>query len=312
MNNLPLVSVIIPNYNHAKYLKERIDSVINQTYKQFELIILDDRSSDDSSDVIEGYRANSCVRYIVYNEENSGSTFKQWEKGFQLAGGELIWIAESDDVASLDFLETMVGAISIDENVGIAFSNSYIIDSKSQIINSDWDKDDSSMDVVTRYDGILFAREKMLYHNRIYNASSVVFKKKLLQNVGNEYQLYKASGDYIFWLECLSKGDIVWVHRKLNYFRQHNDKVSPKAANSGMHYVERMSQLPFEFKILELGIYFRYAVIGRVLIEVIIDKHISKEVKSEIIKKYIKRYPLGFLCMVPAILDIMYRKIKNR
>ena len=75
-----LVSVIIPNYNHARYLDERIQSVLNQTYQNFEVIILDDKSTDNSREVIEKYRAHPKIVHIIYNEINSGSTFRQWEK----------------------------------------------------------------------------------------------------------------------------------------------------------------------------------------------------------------------------------------
>ena len=75
-----MVSVIIPNYNHSAFLKERIQSVLNQTYSDFELIILDDCSSDKSRDIIESFRSNPKVSHIIYNDRNSGSTFRQWNK----------------------------------------------------------------------------------------------------------------------------------------------------------------------------------------------------------------------------------------
>ena len=92
-----LVSIIIPNYNHAKFLDERIQSVLNQTYQNFELIILDDKSSDNSVEVINQYKDDPRVSSIIINKDNSGSTFKQWYKGIEIAKGEIIWIAESDD-----------------------------------------------------------------------------------------------------------------------------------------------------------------------------------------------------------------------
>ena len=69
---MPLVSVIVPNYNHARFLKERMETILGQTYQNFEVIILDDKSTDESKDVIERYRGNAKVSAIVYNEENSG------------------------------------------------------------------------------------------------------------------------------------------------------------------------------------------------------------------------------------------------
>ena len=65
----PLVSVIIPSYNHEKFLKERIDSVLNQTFQDFELIILDDLSPDNSREIIESYRAHPKVSHIIFNEK---------------------------------------------------------------------------------------------------------------------------------------------------------------------------------------------------------------------------------------------------
>lgn len=90
----PLVSIIIPNYNHAKYLDERIESCINQTFQDFEIIILDDCSPDNSKEVIEKYRNHPKVTNIIYNTTNSGSTFIQWNKGFEPAKGKYIWIGE--------------------------------------------------------------------------------------------------------------------------------------------------------------------------------------------------------------------------
>ena len=103
--DMHFVSVIIPNYNHAQYLPERIESVFGQTYPNYEVIILDDCSTDNSREVIEQYRTNPHVSQIIYNEENSGGVFKQWKKGLSLAKGDLLWIAESDDKCENTFLE---------------------------------------------------------------------------------------------------------------------------------------------------------------------------------------------------------------
>ena len=122
----PLVSVIIPNYNHAPFLKERIDSVLNQSFDNFEVIILDDKSTDHSKEVIESYRNHEKVVHIEYNSQNSGSTFKQWDKGLKLAKGEWIWIAESDDVAHPAFLSSTMSYA--DSNTSLIFTRSKIID----------------------------------------------------------------------------------------------------------------------------------------------------------------------------------------
>lgn len=106
MNN-PFISVVIPNYCHSKYLTQRIESVLNQTYQNFEVIILDDCSPDNglSRFVIEKFRDNFRVSYIIYNEENTGNTFMQKEKGIRVAKGDLCWIAKSDDCCELNMLK---------------------------------------------------------------------------------------------------------------------------------------------------------------------------------------------------------------
>src|SRR5690349_18391470 len=105
---MPEVSVIVPAYNHEPYLKQRLDSVFSQRFDNFEVIILDDHSSDNSVDVIKQYSHQPKLKKIDVNTRNSGSPFIQWQKGFELAAGKYVWIAESDDWAEPDFLEKMV------------------------------------------------------------------------------------------------------------------------------------------------------------------------------------------------------------
>ena len=132
-NKQPLVSVIIPNYNHAKYLDQRIQTVLGQTYQNFEVIILDDCSTDNSLEVIEKYKTNSHISQIVVNEKNSGNTFLQWDKGIHLAQGDLIWVAESDDYCELNFLDELVKAYNRDEHTVLAYSTLTLVDESGNV-----------------------------------------------------------------------------------------------------------------------------------------------------------------------------------
>lgn len=98
-----MVSVILPNYNHVVYLKERIESILNQTYQNFELILLDDCSADNSCDILNAYKEHPKVSALMLNEKNTGNTFLQWDRGIRLAKGKYVWIAESDDTADIHF-----------------------------------------------------------------------------------------------------------------------------------------------------------------------------------------------------------------
>src|SRR5690606_11887901 len=129
----PKVSVIVPNYNHAPFLKDRLDSIFRQEFEDYEVILLDDCSTDGSREIIESYRDHEKVSHVVLKERNSGSTFQQWKKGIELAKGEYIWIAESDDVADSKLLRSLVERLDEDATVGIAYCQSLVINNKGDI-----------------------------------------------------------------------------------------------------------------------------------------------------------------------------------
>lgn len=254
----PFVSVIIPNYCHARYLDERIQSVLNQTYQNFELIILDDCSPDNgaSREVIERYRSDSHVAHIVYNEQNSGNTFRQWHKGFQLAKGELIWIAESDDACELTLLETLVKGFEDHQNLVLAFCQSLYVDEDGKPLCETAELENQEP---IHYDGKEFIRRRMLYTNTVANASSAVFRKDVALRVDGQYQEYKAAGDRLFWIELAECGDVYEVPTPLNHFRRHGGSVSPGYYGDGTtmeedcrinRYMERQGYLLLKEKLL--------------------------------------------------------------
>ena len=132
-----MVSVILPNYNHELYLQQRIESILNQTFHDFELIILDDCSTDESRQVIEAYRVHPKVTKIIYNNQNSGNTFRQWKKGIEEAKGQFIWIAESDDYCNDTFLEYMIIPFRENPSISICQCNSDWVDEQGKTILSD-------------------------------------------------------------------------------------------------------------------------------------------------------------------------------
>ena len=214
----PLVSIIVPNYNHAVYLRRRLDTIFNQTFQDFEVIILDDCSSDNSKEIIEEYRNRPQVSHIVYNETNSGSPFKQWAKGFELAQGEYIWIAESDDWADLNFLSTLVPELN-KKNTIVAFSNSTIVYPN---------KMELALDITssTLFNGLDFLKKHMIYGNSISNASSAVFKKECLNKISTTYESFKSSGDWLFWIELCLLGKVYFSAKPLNYNNRHGNNVT--------------------------------------------------------------------------------------
>ena len=227
-----MLSVIIPNYNHAPYLKKRIDSVLNQTYQNIEVIILDDCSTDNSREIIEQYRNNAKVSHIIYNETNSGSTFKQWEKGISLSKGEFIWIAESDDWAEDFMLEKLISAF--DNQTAISYCKSYRVWSEDNLPA----KKDYTFSF-DKYDGNTFVKQNMLVYNSIENASMSIFRKKFVDLFWfNKISDMKYCGDWMFWVKLAEKGNVAVFPEAYNYFRQHPVKVTSWAQCQGLDFIE--------------------------------------------------------------------------
>ena len=242
---MPRVTVVVPNYNHEKYLHKRLDSIYNQTYKNIEVIILDDSSVDNSRDIIdEYYNAHSDITKVIYNDENSGSVFYQWKKGIESATGDLVWIAESDGWCDYNFLEQLVRFFK-DESVMLAYSRTNFVDSDTNnrvwsmedylgdIDNEFWSKPFvvSAHNIVNNFFGI---------RNIIPNASSVVFRKPHdLDLFGDRQWLnLKFARDWIFYLAVIRGGCIAYTTKTTNYFRQHGVNTSTLIQNDEKYYRE--------------------------------------------------------------------------
>src|SRR5690606_11379367 len=211
---MPTVSVIIPNYNHAKYLRRRIDSVLGQTFEDFEVILLDDCSIDESREVLESYRDNEKVTHIVYRNRNSGSPFRQWDRGVALAAGSYIWIAESDDWCEPNFLEVLLQLLKADSQCIISYCQSYMVDDGENILAIS-----QSSKLQQILPGNQFVKEHMVKSNAIWNASMAVWRKAAYTHVSNDFLTYKFCGDWLFWVRLAIRGTVSVDGRVLNYYR---------------------------------------------------------------------------------------------
>lgn len=233
----PEVSVLLPNYNHLAFLKERLESILNQTYQDFELILLDDCSTDDSRTMLERYRNHPKVSAIQFNEQNSGSPFAQWRKGIELAKGKWIWIAESDDVADKCFLESLMKAVGQHPSAGLAYSHLQWIDAQGNVMYSEEDEDR-----IVFYTGEEFARKKLLYTTTIFNVSSAIFMKEVLLSVDwSLFDKMKMCGDYYLYTLLAKKTNVLEFCKVLDSYRQHENNTSGKQLSSiGWGIIEGM------------------------------------------------------------------------
>jgi glycosyltransferase involved in cell wall biosynthesis len=222
---IPIVSIIVPNYNHAPFLKQRIDTILNQTFQDFEIIILDDASTDGSLEILKSYKNNYKVSHLILNEVNSGSPFKQWQKGIDLAKGKYLWIAESDDYSDVHFLECCLLKL---KNADVCYTQSVDVNAKGEIVKQRIDYTKKFQPNIWEQDfsmiGKQFVTQYMLIKNVIPNASSVVFKKELIQSkiINDIFLNMKMCGDWYFWTSVCLNSKIAFIATPLNYFRTHD------------------------------------------------------------------------------------------
>ena len=229
------VSVIMPNYNHAPFLRERMDSILSQDYSEYEVIVLDDASTDGSRAILNEYAGHPRVKLLLTSDTNSGNTFVQWQRGMAHADGDYIWIAESDDVASPHLLSRLVETIER-ENAVLSFCRSRWIDGQGNTLPRTQDKR-WSRDFVM--DGNAFAKQFLLGYSSICNASAVLFRRDAAERIDmSRVAQFTASGDRLFWIEMALQGRVVYVAEMLNGFRQHVHKVSGGAEYEGTNIVQ--------------------------------------------------------------------------
>ena len=231
---MPAVSVIIPNYNHAEYLQQRIDSVLAQSFQDFELIILDDCSTDGSREIIERYRQHPKLQSIVYNPVNSGSTFRQWSKGIELCRCDYVWIAESDDWCEPSLLQTLMEGLLKNPSCTVAYCQSFYVRNGNEVFYHT-----TTSQLSECINGLDYVNKYLIYHSTIYNASMVVFRKSTYQSIPKDYTAFRFCGDWVFWSDMVSRGDVFVSGKLLNYFRSHNTDVSTGMYTSGNSFIEQ-------------------------------------------------------------------------
>jgi glycosyltransferase involved in cell wall biosynthesis len=231
----PKVTVVIPNFNHAGFLETRFNSVLNQTYQDFEVIYLDDGSTDESAQVFARFAGDPRVR-SAKNDNNSGLPFKQWNKGVRLGQGEYVWIAESDDYADTTFLSKLTGVLDSNPSVGLAYCKSIVIgehdSSEEWPAGKRWEADfvDDGKDECKNY---------LLLANTIPNASAVLFRRSIFEKAGYADESMAFCGDWLLWIKMLLISDVAFVSECLNYYRRHPGSVSSRMSHTLAYLEER-------------------------------------------------------------------------
>lgn len=259
-----------------------MNSIFNQTYPNTELIVIDDASTDSSWELLESYQDR--IDHLIRNNENSGSPFMQWKKGIDLAKGEWIWIAESDDWCEPSFLTKL--AAQITEGVGLVYCQTYDMEADKIIVDrldttrhfdpNIWERD-------FELDGKEFVLNYLVEKNYIPNASAVIFKRALVgHNLDDELLDMRMCGDWLFWIRLLSKCRISFLAEHLNYFRYH------RSASRIHNTLDRKKQRVLEEELIRRELRIMGAHQDkylRMMLEKWFDYHKISEVQSNSFRK---------------------------
>lgn len=242
----PKISVVVPSYNYARFLPERLASIEDQTVPIHEVIIIDDCSTDDSWQIIKEYQARS--RHIVFtvsNEINSGAPIAQWIAGARLATGDFIWIAEADDLAEPDFLEHLMPGVS--ESTVLAYTDAQQIDEHGEVIERSyrkyWDDVHSSRWASDFWEtGATEIQTSLSIKNTIPTASAAVFRADALREVmalhEGELLKYRYAADWYLYTKLMSLGDVHFKASSLVAHRRHHQSRTHDQEHVAVHLEE--------------------------------------------------------------------------
>jgi|GEM_PF-1109319 glycosyltransferase involved in cell wall biosynthesis/polysaccharide pyruvyl transferase WcaK-like protein len=242
--NKPKVTALVPSFNHGRYLRQRIESVLQQTYPNVELIVIDDCSEDDSGDVIKSLQAQYGFKFIR-NARNSGTPFAAWERILSLGTGEYIWICESDDYADPRFLEVAIEALKKVPEAALAYCDSWIIDEYGQQVDhtdtyfheiwreSRWDK-------AFVQPGIDELSQFQIRGQTVPNMSSALISASAFRKAYHPFlKKLKLTGDWLFVGWLMRQGAVVYCKQTLNHFRRHEvtSRARVKSARSQAEFI---------------------------------------------------------------------------
>lgn len=231
------VSIIVPNFNHQNFLKERLESIFNQTFQDFEVLIFDDASTDGSLEILKKYQNHPKVTHFVVNKKNSGSPFKQWKKGLALAKSDYIWIAETDDYAELNFLEEQLKFIkNCDVVVAKTIAVKVINRTEKEVFHPVFNLNATTVALTG----------SMFFSSPIKNISCVVFGKPNLEELEKMiFDQFPYMGDQVFYYEFFKNKCISFNPNTKSYFRSVTTSVS--SLNKDVTYFEHYFEQHLRF-----------------------------------------------------------------
>jgi glycosyltransferase involved in cell wall biosynthesis len=213
---------MLPNYNHAPFLNERLESIVNQGVDDLEILLMDDFSQDVSPQILQDFCRRDRRARLLANTTNSGSTFRQWKKGLAEARGEFVWIAESDDAADPELLRSLLALHEAHPETILCYAQSLMMDLSSRPYGpatswtDDIDPERWKQDYVAP--GLEELAVALSVKNTIPNVSAVLFRNRaVLREVIDENM--RLCADWLSYVRLCGHGEIGYCHRPLNRWR---------------------------------------------------------------------------------------------
>lgn len=207
----PKVSVLIPAYNYAHYLGEAIESVLDQTFDDFELIVVDNCSTDNSVELVQSYMHKDSRVRLVVNKTNVGM-YRNYNEALLHARGEYIKFLNADDKFDKELLKEFVGILDNHPNVSLVTSWRQFFGNRHDVLKSGR----SGL-----HEGKKIILESIEQSNFIGEPTTVMFRRENL-NLGLFDPALLMFADYDMWMRQLGVGDIYFVDKVLSYFRSHD------------------------------------------------------------------------------------------
>ena len=314
---MPKASIIVPAYNAEQYIRKTLDSILDQSFQDFELIIIDDGSSDETAKIIAQYD-DSRIRY--YHQENSGKPAIPRNRAIKKARGELIFIFDSDDIMLPDKLATTIESMELAPLAGLAFTGFACIDERDKVTNPDFLAPYQTLHslektTVSKNAYLINAKEalKGLAISNYLGTSGVAIRREVFEQLGGFDEEVRNSDDYLMWQAVASRYDFLYIPDIYHQYRVRAGSISLRSiedrAPGLIACTEKMMQY---HKDDPTSLNYLRQRIGRFHFEVgysHFKQHQMPQARTSLMKALIKRkdknslYYLFLSCLPPLVLN---------
>jgi glycosyltransferase involved in cell wall biosynthesis len=225
---MPLVSVGIPTYNGAKHLRESIESVLAQTFKDFELVLIDDLSHDETWAIAQEYSRQDPRISAVRNSKTLGLV-GNFNRCIELTKGRYVCVWHQDDVMRPENIEKKVAVLETNPQVGFVHSNVLMIDDQGQVLSEHWESD-STRDYV--YSGRKFFLRMVEPGKNFVCCPSVLARRECYERLGNFHGELYFTCDWELWMRFSLYYDVGCLGAPLVHFRRHRGSESYRIEGS--------------------------------------------------------------------------------